>query len=125
MTLGHAIPAKDSFFSIRYALNDGVAFSMFQGHRIPLILIQSTLVIAILVVMVVVLRRAFSALLLMSFSLMLGGGLGNLIDRLVFGKVTDFISIGSFPIFNIADMSLIAGCGLMLLYMLRSGRNDD
>jgi signal peptidase II len=122
MTLGQTIPKGDSFFCIRYALNDGVAFSMFQGHRVPLIIIQSVLVIAILAVMLVVLRKMFSALLLLSFSLMLGGGLGNLIDRIAFGQVTDFISVGSFPIFNVADMSLTVGCGLMLLYVLLFGK---
>jgi signal peptidase II len=122
MHLGEAIPSEDAFFSIRYALNDGVAFSMFQGHTSVLIAIQSILVLVVLAVMILFLRRMFSAGTLCAFALMLGGGIGNLSDRILFGKVTDFISVGSFPIFNVADSALTVGCGLLLLCVLISER---
>ncbi|MDR0357767.1 MAG: signal peptidase II [Clostridiales Family XIII bacterium] len=126
MSLGEAIPSGDAFFSICYALNDGVAFSLFRGHRVPLILIQSALAVVIFAIMLFVLRRSFSFPLLCSFSLMLGGGLGNLSDRIIFGKVTDFISVGSFPIFNVADSALTLGCVLLLIRVLFfEAKNDD
>ncbi|MDR1028580.1 MAG: signal peptidase II [Clostridiales Family XIII bacterium] len=124
MTLGEAIPSEDSFFSIRYALNDGVAFNMFEGHRTPLILMQSVLVVVVFVIMIVVLRHMFSFPILCAFALMLGGGIGNLSDRIRFGQVTDFFSVGSFPIFNIADSALTVGCALLLLCVLRSERKS-
>mgnify|MGYP002527880697 CR=1 FL=1 len=51
-----------------------------------------------------------------SLAIILGGGIGNLIDRLMFGKVTDMISFSFFPpIFNVADIGVTVGCGLLLL----------
>ncbi|MDR0851784.1 MAG: signal peptidase II [Clostridiales Family XIII bacterium] len=120
MSLGQAIPSPDSFFSIRYTLNDGVAFSMLEGHRIPLILMQSVLVVCIIVLMCYLLRKINSRCLLVAFSFMLGGGIGNLIDRIVFGQVTDFLSAGKFPVFNLADTFLTIGCALMLLWVILS-----
>jgi len=54
----------------------------------------------------------------------LGGALGNLIDRIVFGPVTDFISVGRFPVFNIADSSITIGVGLLILGLLISERRE-
>ena len=51
-----------------------------------------------------------------AFGLQLGGAIGNLIDRFRLGHVTDFIDIGPWPIFNIADSSIVIGIGLMLFY---------
>ena len=48
-------------------------------------------------------------------SMQLGGAIGNLIDRLTIGHVTDFISVGTFPVFNIADASISVGCVVLLL----------
>jgi signal peptidase II len=121
MSVGDAIPAQNAFLAIRYTLNDGVAFSLFQGHRIPLIIIQSVLVVAILIVILALyrsVRLGKPRMAFASFSLMLGGGVGNLIDRVATGQVTDFISIGSFPIFNVADICLTTGCGLLLIYSI-------
>jgi signal peptidase II len=123
MVLGQSIPDDASFLSITYALNDGVAFSMLRGMRWQLVIIQSVLVIVILVVMKIVLRHMNSTGMLIAFSLMLGGGLGNLSDRLATGEVTDFISVGDFPIFNIADMCLTIGCAIMILCIFLSERD--
>jgi signal peptidase II len=96
---------------------------MLQGHRAPLIALQSVLVAVIVAVMFAVYRRLKDArhpfTVMTSFSLMLGGGLGNLWDRISTGFVTDFVSIGNFAVFNTADACLVAGCGLLLLYILR------
>jgi signal peptidase II len=48
-------------------------------------------------------------------SMQMGGAIGNLIDRLTVGRVTDFISIGNFPVFNVADSSISVGCVVLLL----------
>jgi signal peptidase II len=121
--LGDAVPSPDSFIKFFHVLNDGVAFSMFQGHRAPLIALQSVIVVVIVGIMLAMYRRfggVRSPLTLMtSFSLMLGGGLGNLWDRISTGLVTDFVSVGSFAVFNVADACLVAGCGLLILYVLR------
>ena len=51
----------------------------------------------------------------LAMSMQLGGAIGNLIDRLTLGRVTDFISIGSFPVFNVADASISVGAVVLLL----------
>ncbi|HSB02452.1 MAG TPA: signal peptidase II, partial [Anaerolineales bacterium] len=51
----------------------------------------------------------------LAMSMQMGGAIGNLIDRLTVGRVTDFISIGTFPVFNIADSSISVGCVVLLL----------
>ena len=125
MTPGESIPKEDRFFNILYLQNDGIAFSLFQGNRWLLVCIQLTLIIAIVVVMFHVVRKINSKVILISFAMMLGGGIGNLIDRVFLGKVVDFISIGSFAVFNIADMSLTIGCGIMLIYLFTSDKHKD
>ncbi|MDY6867785.1 MAG: signal peptidase II, partial [Chloroflexota bacterium] len=57
--------------------------------------------------------------------LQLGGALGNLIDRIRFGPVTDFISVGEFPVFNIADACITIGVGLLILSMWLSERQEQ
>jgi signal peptidase II len=59
-----------------------------------------------------------------AIAMQLGGALGNLIDRLVFGPVTDFISVGRFPVFNIADSSITVGVGLLLLALWLAERRE-
>ena len=125
MTPGESIPTTDEFFNILYLQNDGIAFSLFQGNRWLLVGIQVTLIIAIIVVMLYVIRKIHSKVIIVSFSMMLGGGIGNLIDRVFLGKVVDFISIGNFAVFNIADMSLTIGCGIMLIYLFTSDKHKE
>ena len=54
----------------------------------------------------------------MTIGLLLGGAIGNLIDRLVAGRVTDFIDVGAWPIFNLADSSIVVGMTLMIATLL-------
>ena len=54
-------------------------------------------------------------MLRLALSMQLGGALGNLIDRLTIGHVTDFISVGNFPVFNVADASITIGAALLFL----------
>ena len=60
----------------------------------------------------------FGVLLIMS------GGVGNLIDRTVLGFVTDMISVGSFPVFNVADMCVTVGCTILILWVIIGDRKD-
>ena len=116
----------DGYFDMRYAENPGVAFSMFQdmpGGRIVLTL----LAVAAFVLVVFYLRNKTGlkdTRLHVALGLVGGGAIGNLIDRMLYGKVTDFIvwKVGKseWPAFNIADAALCIGVGLMVLDMFMS-----
>ncbi|MBI5797797.1 signal peptidase II [Candidatus Woesearchaeota archaeon] len=101
-----------SLFSLQYAENTGAAFSLFQGYNFVLILISLFALIFI-----------FSQFKAHPFSLSLiaGGLLGNLLDRIFLGHVRDFISAGAFPIFNIADSAVTVGVFLLVFVLLREG----
>ncbi len=111
-----------NYFDLRYAENPGVAFSMFQdlpGGR----LLLTILAVAAFAMVIAYLRRTpeHATRLHVALGLIGGGAIGNLVDRVMFGRVTDFIvwKKGSleWPAFNIADAALCIGVGLMLLDM--------
>jgi signal peptidase II len=112
-----------NFFDLRYAENPGVAFSMLQeipGGRVLLTL----LAVAAFALVLVYLRKTpnDSTRLHVALGLVGGGAIGNLIDRVLYARVTDFIVWKYYehdwPVFNIADAALCVGVGLMVLDML-------
>ena len=101
------------YFRFVHWQNTGAAFGLFQGGG---------LVFGILAVIVTVFIVIYypqipkdEKLMRVAISMQLGGAIGNLIDRIRFGPVTDFISVGTFPVFNIADSSITVGVGLLIL----------
>lgn len=107
---------KTEVLNIYYCLNTGAAFSKLDGQRKLLIATTSFVLIALLVLMII--GRVKRPIHIAAVGLVLGGGVGNLIDR-VFneGKVIDFIDVQiiKFPIFNVADICAVVGAGLFLL----------
>ena len=117
----------DGYFDLRYAENPGVAFSMLQdipGGRVLLTL----LAIGAFLLVLFYLRKTpiENTRLHVALGLVGGGAVGNLVDRVMYGRVTDFIvwKVGAheWPAFNIADAALCIGVGLMLLDMLYGWR---
>ena len=113
----------DGLFDLRYAENPGVAFSMLQdipGGRIWL----TVLAVAAFLLVIYYLRKTpvENTRLHVALGLVGGGAIGNLVDRVMYGKVTDFIvwkyHVHEWPAFNIADAALCIGVGLMLLDMV-------
>ncbi len=93
--------------------NTGVVFGLFQDQGIIFSVLAVFVVAAILYYFPRVERKDWP--LRLAMVLQLGGAFGNLIDRLTIGHVTDFISIGNFPVFNIADASISCGVAVLLL----------
>jgi signal peptidase II len=94
--------------------NTGAAFGMFQGGSMIFMVLAFIVVGAIIYYFPQV--EAHDWTLRLALSMQLAGALGNLIDRLQFeGRVTDFISVGTFPVFNIADASISVGTAILLL----------
>lgn len=114
--LNQTIPLIEGIFHITYIQNTGAAFSMLQNKTIFLIVMQLA-VIAIVLTYLIKKRKKEHRCLLSSLSLIAAGGIGNLIDRSVNGYVVDFLDFRIWPIFNVADISVCVGCGLLVLYM--------
>ena len=114
------------FFDIVHARNRGAAFSMFADSTSPLrpfFLIGLSLAALILVAGILRKASTLDKPTAIGLSLILGGALGNVFDRIVSGAVTDFLDfyIGSlhWPAFNVADSAIVIGSCLLLLSMLR------
>lgn len=113
--LGHEIPVLGQWGLLTHIKNTGAAFGLFPGSIVPLILV-SLLASVIVVAMAQRARGQWSRLV--PLGLILGGAIGNLIDRVVHGKVTDFILVGipngsRFPVFNVADSAVTIGVAIL------------
>lgn len=128
----NAIPLYGSwpetgFFRITHGENTGAAFGIFQDSRL---ILSITSFIGMLVVLYIALSlsRRFAFLrwksTMLALGLVLGGTLGNFIDRAFIGHVTDFIKVGPWPDFNIADSSLVVG-GILLAFNLIRASNEE
>lgn len=114
-------------FELRYCENRGVAFSMLEGMRwlfIPLTLLVSILMLVMLFRSPLRKYHTFDV----AVTLVLAGGIGNLIDRVLYGYVIDFLyfKLINFPIFNFADCCVVVGSFLLffvLLFMLKGEEN--
>lgn len=118
----HSIVVIPGFFHITYVENTGMAWSLLSGQQGLLSLIAA---VAIGVMIWYLLTRKPDKLSVIGISLMIGGAVGNLIDRLVSGYVRDFLDfyIGGyqgydFPVFNIADSALTIGVVILFIAML-------
>jgi signal peptidase II len=115
-----------SDIGFRLARNTGSAFSLFRGFT-PLL---AVLAIAVAFFLVRTVRRTDDTLLVVSLSLILGGAVGNLIDRLfrapgfLRGGVVDFVGVGSFPTFNVADSAVTIGAVLLAIWAIRADLRD-
>jgi len=103
---------SEGFFRITHGINTGIAFGLLENQSIILITILP--IIAIVFLIYYYKKQVQSnRLIRIIFGLQLGGAFGNIIDRILLGSVVDFIDIGPWYIFNIADSSIV--CGLILL----------
>lgn len=126
---GVAQPVVENFFDWRLSFNKGSAFSLFgemSGARVFLTVIG---VAAVLIILYMLHRaRNDQTRLIYALGLVAGGAIGNLIDRIAFGQVTDFIVWKYYdtewPTFNIADVALVIGVGLLFLDMIKETRAE-
>ena len=105
-----------SIMSLTYVRNEGAAFSMFSGMSMLLTVVP---LIAIAVgIWYMEKHREEHWSLYLALALVIGGGLSNLIDRVVFGFVTDMFDFHFWPVFNVADIAICTGCGILVIYIL-------
>ena len=102
--------------SLTLTQNEGVAFGLAGGGDAPLVAFG---LVALAVVGFLLSRRPAAPGMWQAVGLVAGGALGNLADRLRAGAVTDFVEIGSWPPFNLADVAIMAGVAIFALIFLR------
>ena len=117
---GQSVPAQ-GFFRLTLTSNTGSAFGFFPDQTM-LLIIASLVAIGVLV-LVYRSHEVPSPILRLSLGMQLGGALGNLVDRVRMGKVTDFIDVGPWPIFNLADSSIVVGI-LLLVFLFISSSSE-
>lgn len=127
LTKTDSITIIKNFFYLTYINNDGAAFSILVGKRIFLILIA--VLVIVMLIRYIKKNNIQNKLELVSISLIIGGSLGNLMDRVIRGYIIDFLDFKifnyNFPIFNLADTFIVIGVFLLLLKEIRKENNLD
>lgn len=118
--INSSIEVIKNFFYLTYTHNTGAAFSILTGKRLLLILIA--IVILIILFNYIKKNKTNNKLEILAFSLIIGGSIGNLIDRIIRGYVVDFLDFKifgyNFPIFNLADTFIVIGVILIVIITL-------
>ena len=120
LKINETISIINNFFSITKVFNRGASFSMFIGYRLLFILIG---IIAIVILLKYLNNFKVNIRNIFAFSLLIGGIIGNLIDRVIYGYVIDFLDFNIFgydaPIFNIADICICIGAFLLFYAIMK------
>ena len=113
MTLYQSIPLIKGFLHLTYTTNDGAAFGMMDGQRWVFIVVSTLAIVAFIAYLY--LGHADNMLYAISLSMVISGGIGNMIDRLVLSYVVDFFyfKLIDFPVFNVADIYVVVGIFLL------------
>lgn len=123
LAVGASVPLIDGFMDLTHVRNTGAAFGLFPG-RIPVFVGISTLVLAG-IVWVWWRMKPRSTWAVLALGLIAGGAMGNLIDRITAGRVTDFFDVGWWPVFNVADIALDVGVAVLLVWLLFSREMNE
>lgn len=128
--IGKVVPFIDGFWEWRLSMNPGSAFGLFSGTGSFGRIMLSIVGVAAVFGMIWMLRKARSDQRILHWALafVAGGAVGNLIDRIYFGVVTDMVlwryKTTEWPVFNIADVVLVAGVGLMFIDIQKEGKRE-
>ncbi|MDP2935737.1 MAG: signal peptidase II [Dehalococcoidia bacterium] len=117
LVMGQSLP-QDAPVRLSYVVNTGAAFGILPQYSFFLV------VIAFLVIAIVLLYQRYlpggNHVIMAALGLQMGGAIGNLIDRLRFGYVIDFVDIRVWPVFNLADFSISLGVALLAYFLIFS-----
>ncbi|WP_313469245.1 signal peptidase II [Carnobacterium sp.] len=113
MDYGQTIPIVDNFFYLTSHRNIGAAWGIFSGQKFFLISIALIVIVSIILYS----RKVTDQLTRIALGFFMGGAAGNVLDRIIFGEVTDMFDIQfiNYPIFNLADVFLVVGVILLLV----------
>lgn len=116
-----SVPIVPGIFELSYVRNTGAAFGMMAGQRVLFILTSLAVLAGIAFVWFRYRPRIWYVVL--ALGLVTGGAVGNLIDRVVVGRVTDFLYVHFWPVFNVADSAIVVGVAILVVWLLF--RRDD
>lgn len=124
MSLGMSIPLVPSIFHLTYILNPGAAFGILENQRTFFVIVGLLMIGAVLYLYPRI--PANMRLLRLGTGLMMGGTVGNVIDRIQTGYVVDFFDFRIWPVFNIADIAIVVGvsCIIYTLVFTAEKRNE-
>lgn len=117
-----AIGIVGAFVELRPSENSGVAFGLMQGRGSGIVVLVALVLVPLTAVLLSVASRGLEWSI--GAGLVLGGAYGNLVDRIGDGRVTDFISVGRWPSFNLADSAITVGALLLLVLFVRASDGD-
>ena len=121
LSFGDSVAVLPHLFYLTLVQNTGIAFGMLQGWSHLLLWMNTGILFALC--LLIALRRFFNEpLLRIGIGMVTGGGLGNLLDRLRFGYIVDFLDFRVWPVFNLADSAICIGTFLLLIALLRPSR---
>lgn len=121
MQLWQNISIIPGILDITYVKNTGSAWGIMASKPVLLVCVIIIMIIGLIIYLI---KAKPAKLEKISIYLIIAGGIGNLISRAVYGYVVDFINIHIIPVFNIADISICVGCGLLLLAILVLEKNE-
>jgi signal peptidase II len=110
-------------FAVSRVTNEGIAFGLFPGRASAVAVLTVVALCAIAIALAGLVAR--NATVAAGAGLLVGGSLGNLIDRLSRGAVTDFIDFARWPAFNLADCGITVGAVLIVVGLMQDGEEDD
>ena len=118
----NTIPLVQDIFHLTYARNTGAAFSILRDKQVFLILVTAIVVVALICYLIKILKTG-EATLKLALTFIIGGALGNLIDRIRLNYVTDFLdfTLINYPIFNFADVFVVLGVVVLSYFVLFKG----
>ena len=124
--LSASIKIIPNFFYLTYVRNEGAAFSIFQNQYVLILLVTF---FALFFINNYLTKQKINKLESFSYSMIIGGILGNLFDRLVYGYVIDFFDFRfgkfNYPIFNMADVFIVVGVVLLMIYSFMEWRKNN
>jgi len=121
LSIGESWPV-DGFFRLTHVANTGSAFGLMSGQNHLLSIVA---LLGILAILWFLLRGATDFLVKIALGLMLAGASGNFIDRIVNGHVTDFVDIGPWYIFNVADSAIVISVIVLIFVFTFGGKSNS
>lgn len=119
------VPCINGVFHLTYIKNRGAAFGMLENARWVFLIVSVIAIVAMIVYML--LKKPKNMWVKTAIAMLVGGGIGNMIDRVRLGYVVDFIEVDfvDFAVFNVADSFVTVACGILVVYLIVASVKEE